>query len=161
MARQLILRKFRVLSLSAVIVAALLVQNQAIAAQLQVTWIDNSDNETGFKIDRRTATAGPFTQIAAVGANVNSYIDANLANGTTYCYRVRAYNSAGESPYVEACKGTVQLYTLTVGKAGRGTGTIASSPAGINCGITCTASLSAGTIVNLTATPNAGSAFVG
>ncbi len=161
MARQLILRKFRVLTLSAVIVAALLVQNQAIAAQLQLTWADNSNNETGFKIERSTATTGPFSQIATVGANVDSYIDANLANGTTYCYRVRAYNSAGESPYVEACKATVQLYTLTVGKAGSGTGTVASTPTGINCGIACTASLSAGTIVNLTATPSAGSAFVG
>jgi Divergent InlB B-repeat domain/Prenyltransferase and squalene oxidase repeat len=51
--------------------------------------------------------------------------------------------------------------TLTVTKAGSGSGTVTSSPAGIDCGATCAASFSNGTIVTLTATPDAGSTFTG
>lgn len=50
---------------------------------------------------------------------------------------------------------------LTVLPAGNGAGTVTSSPAGINCGATCTASFPAGTAVALTATPNAASTFAG
>ncbi len=54
-----------------------------------------------------------------------------------------------------------QAYTLTVTKAGAGTGTVTSSPAGINCGADCSESYASGTVVTLTATPNAGSVFAG
>ena len=53
------------------------------------------------------------------------------------------------------------LVNLTVGKAGAGSGTVVSSPAGIACGAACTAGFSAGTLVTLTATPAAGSGFAG
>ena len=49
--------------------------------------------------------------------------------------------------------------TLTVTKAGTGSGTVTSSPAGINCGATCSASFAKNTNVTLTATPDAGSSF--
>jgi hypothetical protein len=51
--------------------------------------------------------------------------------------------------------------TLTVSKSGAGSGTVTSSPAGINCGATCSAQFSSGTSVTLTATPAAGSTFTG
>jgi uncharacterized protein (DUF2141 family) len=51
--------------------------------------------------------------------------------------------------------------TLTVSKAGDGTGTVTSSPAGINCGADCSEVYSPGTVVTLTASPAAGSAFTG
>ena len=48
-----------------------------------------------------------FLALTTLGANESSYTDANLANGTTYCYRVRAFNSVGGSPYSnEACATT-------------------------------------------------------
>jgi hypothetical protein len=50
---------------------------------------------------------------------------------------------------------------LTVTKSNSGSGTVTSSPAGINCGATCTAQIAGGATVTLTATPSAGSVFGG
>jgi uncharacterized protein (DUF2141 family) len=52
-------------------------------------------------------------------------------------------------------------YTLTVTKAGTGSGTVTSNPAGINCGAGCSEEYNQGTSVTLTATPDSGSAFTG
>ncbi len=52
-------------------------------------------------------------------------------------------------------------YTLTTTKAGIGSGTITSNPAGISCGSTCSSSLAYGTLVTLVATPDATSSFSG
>ncbi len=52
-------------------------------------------------------------------------------------------------------------YALTVSKAGTGTGTVSSSPAGINCGATCSANFASGASVTLTAAPATGSSFAG
>jgi hypothetical protein len=52
-------------------------------------------------------------------------------------------------------------FTLVVAKVGTGSGTVTSSPAGIDCGTTCSTSYTANTVVNLTASPAAGSIFAG
>ncbi len=53
------------------------------------------------------------------------------------------------------------LYTLTVSKEGPGSGTVTSSPSGIDCGSDCSESYNQKTIVILTAKPDADSAFGG
>jgi lysophospholipase L1-like esterase len=50
---------------------------------------------------------------------------------------------------------------LTVSKAGTGAGTVTSSPAGINCGATCSANFTSGASVTLTAAATSGSTFAG
>ena len=55
----------------------------------------------------------------------------------------------------------VQSFTLAVVKAGTGTGTMTSSPAGINCTANCSGTFNSGTAVTLTAAPAAGSVFAG
>jgi photosystem II stability/assembly factor-like uncharacterized protein len=55
----------------------------------------------------------------------------------------------------------VRLHALGVTKAGTGSGPVSSSPAGITCGSTCSATFAAGTPVQLTATANSGSMFTG
>jgi hypothetical protein len=50
---------------------------------------------------------------------------------------------------------------LTVGKVGKGSGTVASSPLGVSCGADCTELYATGTVVTLTATPAPGSRFMG
>jgi hypothetical protein len=52
-------------------------------------------------------------------------------------------------------------HTLSVTKAGSGTGSVTSSPAGINCGSTCAAAFDTGASVTLTATADSGSDFTG
>lgn len=52
-------------------------------------------------------------------------------------------------------------YTLSVSKPGSGSGTVTSSPGGIDCGDTCSAGYAAGSQVTLTESPAAGSAFAG
>ena len=67
---------------------------------------------------------------------------------------------AGSGPTTSAPPGTTS-FTLTVTKAGMGSGRVTSSPAGIDCGATCTATFASGTAVTLTAVPVAGSLFAG
>ena len=55
----------------------------------------------------------------------------------------------------------IATYTLSVFKSGHGSGTVTSSPAGINCGTDCTETYNSGTSVTLTATAAADSTFAG
>src|SRR5262249_53333136 len=153
--KQNLLRCFILIFFS--VLTALSWQSQAIAGQLQLTWTDNSNNENGFKIERKLGT-GTFSQIVTVGVNVTTYTDTNLTDGATYCYRLAAFNSAGTSSYsAEACA-TVKS-TLSITKVG--TGTVTSSPAGINCGSDCSEAYLSNTIVTLSATAAAGFLFAG
>jgi hypothetical protein len=52
-------------------------------------------------------------------------------------------------------------YALTVSKAGAGNGAVSSNPAGVTCGITCTASFANGALITLTAAADSGSTFAG
>jgi hypothetical protein len=142
---------------------ALSLSREAFAAQLQLAWIDNSANEDGFKIERMTGATGAFVPIATVGASVTSYTDPNLSEGTYYCYRVKAFNSAGDSSSVEACQTTaaLQTFVLSITKSGSGSGTVSSNPVAVNCGTNCNATLTTGATVTLVATAAAGSSFTG
>jgi len=66
--------------------------------RIDLAWVDTSNNETGFGIERST-NGTTFTEVATVGANVTSYSDTGLTSKTFYYYRVRAYNSIGSSGY--------------------------------------------------------------
>jgi hypothetical protein len=56
---------------------------------------------------------------------------------------------------------SLNTYTLSVTKAGTGSGTISSNPPGISCGTTCSASFNYNTAVTLTAAASTGSTFTG
>jgi hypothetical protein len=75
-----------------------LVTTPTSSSRIDLTWQDNSDDETGFKIERKTGS-GSYSQIAAVGAGVTSYSNASLGVSTTYYYRVRAYKGTLNSGY--------------------------------------------------------------
>ncbi len=84
------------------------------SSQINLSWTDNSSNESGFKIERSTSATSGFSQIATVGANATSYSNSGLSASTTYYYRVRAYNSAGDSGYSNTASATTQGTTITV-----------------------------------------------
>jgi Galactose oxidase-like, Early set domain/Fibronectin type III domain/Kelch motif len=77
----------------------------ASSSQINLSWSDNSSNETGFKVER-AKNGKAFKQIAAVGANITTYADTGLRASTTYRYRVRAYNGAGNSNYSNIASAT-------------------------------------------------------
>ena len=65
---------------------------------VKLTWKDNANNETGFKIERRK-DGGSFSQIAILGKDACLYTDKQVQKGIKYYYRVRAYNNFGTSSY--------------------------------------------------------------
>lgn len=82
------------------------------AFTVTLTWTDNSDNEDGFGIQaaqtctidaQGNATSGLFNDIGKVGANVQTFADPNASDGE--CYRVFAFNAAGNSEF----SNTVQI----------------------------------------------------
>ena len=132
----------------------------ATAAQLTVSWVDNSGGVAGFSLERRASGSSVYSVVASLPVGATSWTDGAVTSGSTYCYRVRAVSSGSTSGYSnEACKapGT----GLSVVKAGTGSGTVVSSPAGINCGTVCSATFSASTVVTLSATASSGSTFAG
>ena len=62
---------------------------------LRLNWNDISNNESGFKIERKLN--GSFSVIGTVSANTTTYDDNSISTGQTYIYRVYSYNSAGNS----------------------------------------------------------------
>jgi len=82
-----------------------LVATAASCSQINLSWTDNSTDETQFNIERGTDGIN-FNQIATVGANVTTYSNTGLTASTTYYYRVRAYNSGGYSGYTNTANAT-------------------------------------------------------
>lgn len=74
---------------------------QAVAvshSQIDVTWQDNSSNETGFEVYRSTTGAtGAFTALGGTDAGAVSYRDGTGTPSTTYCYQVRAFRTIGKN----------------------------------------------------------------
>jgi hypothetical protein len=64
---------------------------------IDMTWNDNSDNEDGFRVERRLGQGGSFSTVATLGAGVESHTDTGRDPDTEYCYRVIAHNADGDS----------------------------------------------------------------
>lgn len=84
------------------------------SATVNLTWTDNANNETGFKVERSTDGSN-FTEIADITtADTQTYQDASANEGTTYHYRVLAYNTTGSSAF----SNVAQTTTGTTGISG-------------------------------------------
>jgi thermitase len=64
---------------------------------VSLAWKDNSNNEAGFQIERKTGST--WQLLTTVGANTKTFTDASTARRTSYSYRVRAFNVACSSAY--------------------------------------------------------------
>jgi hypothetical protein len=102
--------RFHQFFLCSLIFGVLSWHHEADSGLLHLTWSDDSQNQDGFEIERRSADTGEFSFIAVVPGHQTWYSDHNLAYNTTYCYRIRAYNKTGDSPYShELCATTLAL----------------------------------------------------
>ena len=73
------------------------------ATSVVLTWKDNARNETGFRLERKVGR-GRFQEILTLPANTTRVTVGELAPGTLYSFRVRAFNASGVSPYTEVVK---------------------------------------------------------
>ncbi len=69
------------------------------SSQINLGWTDNSSNELGFILERKTGSTGTWTDRDTLAANVVEFHDTYLSPNTQYYYRITAYNSGGESAY--------------------------------------------------------------
>ncbi|MDP8237526.1 MAG: fibronectin type III domain-containing protein [Candidatus Hatepunaea meridiana] len=60
-------------------------------SKIDLLWDDNSENELGFRIERRTGVEGVWQELNLVDRDVVSFQDRNLEPDKTYYYRVQAY----------------------------------------------------------------------
>jgi Fe-S cluster biogenesis protein NfuA len=113
------------------------------------------------------AATAPAGAVVYSSSGVCSNVGATftMTSGTGTC--TVKYDQPGNDSYnvapqvVETVSAAVPRFTLTIAKAGGGSGTVTSSAGGINCGTTCAADFDSGTSVALTATPAENSTFAG
>jgi len=86
--------------------------------EVVLNWLDNSNNETSFRVERQVN--GTFQEIQTTGANVTSARVSGLAAGTSYVFRVRAANASGYSAYSNTATVTTSAPNATVPAAPTG-----------------------------------------
>lgn len=128
--------------------------------------------------DRAGTGSGTITSSPA-GITCGADCSESYPSGTMVSLSAASASGSTFSGWSGACAGTgsctvtmnaaksvtatfsLSTYNLSVSKAGNSSGTVTSSPAGINCGATCSNSYTSGTSVTLTATPVTGASFAG
>ena len=84
----------------------------ASSSQIDLSWTDNSNNESYFRIERKTDQSD-FTELITVNSNVVAYSDNNLVDGTNYTYKICAINTTGSSGYSNEASGITPLNSPT------------------------------------------------
>ena len=74
---------------------------------ISLSWTDNSNNETGFEINRKDSLTGSYSLITTTIQNITSYTDTVSSSGT-YWYRINSTNSNGDSVGTNLVKVTVE-----------------------------------------------------
>ncbi|HYC55506.1 MAG TPA: fibronectin type III domain-containing protein [Candidatus Binatia bacterium] len=89
------------------------------SSQIRLAWVDGSNDESGFRISRRTDIDTAWVDVATVGANSTGYTSSGLTAGIKYYYRVRAYNDQGDS------------VSSNIASASTSGGTVPAAPTGL------------------------------
>ena len=144
---------------------------KAVTAQFQAQSFSLSVTRAGNGIGSVAASSG--------GLLCGITCSATYAGGSSVTLTATAGTNSRFTGWSGACTGTgacvvsmtaarsvtatfdVSRYTLSVSRSGEGAGSVSSSPSGISCGATCSASMAAGASVRLTATAAKGSKFAG
>lgn len=74
---------------------------------VNLIWSDNSTNESGFTIERKTGVAASYVALTNIAANSVFYKDSTVSIGQTYYYRLKAYNADGSSSYSNEVSTTI------------------------------------------------------
>lgn len=90
-----------------------------LATAIGLQWEDNSNNETSFKVERKTGSGGTWSQIGTANANDEAYNDGTVTAGTQYYYRVRASDGAEDSSYSNESD-AIEWTSANVGSASGG-----------------------------------------
>ncbi|GGA84319.1 hypothetical protein GCM10008015_26420 [Flavobacterium palustre] len=72
-----------------------------------VNWIDNSNNEANFVLER-SLDGTDFDQVAELPANTTTYTDSDVVYSTKYYYRLKAINKTDSSNYSDVFELTTQ-----------------------------------------------------
>lgn len=106
-------------------------------SQIDLTWTDNSSDETSFRIERSPDGSTGWASVGTNAAGDNTFSNTGLTCGTQYFYRVFAVNAVGDSAAsntddttTTACPSTVTASGTTVTIATSGTVTI-TGPGGV------------------------------
>lgn len=82
-------------------------------SRIDVRWLDDASNESGFELYRSTTgSIGPFALLAILPANVTTFADADLASSTEYCYRVRWFRPKGSRTWFSSFANVACATTL-------------------------------------------------
>jgi uncharacterized delta-60 repeat protein len=140
-------------------------------ANLTVTKVDLTGGDVGmFKLEKGTCTnLGSFTLTPGQSCNVSVTFTPSSAGTKSTFLRVASNDPfdpwKDEVPWMDNLTGTAvqppTTITLTVTRSGSGTGSVKSSPAGINCGATCSFAFKTNAKVTLTAKADVGNTFTG
>ena len=84
------------------------VSSSATSTSISVSWTDNASDEDGYLVERSASASAGFAQVGTTAANATSYTDGGLTVATTYYYRVRATNAAGNSAWSNVASATTQ-----------------------------------------------------
>jgi fibronectin type 3 domain-containing protein len=82
---------------------------------IRLTWTDNSNNALSFKVYQAVGSCGStFTLLGAANSPATSVSVVGLSPGTTYCYKIKASNSAGDSAFSNSDSATTQSSGATI-----------------------------------------------
>lgn len=84
----------------------LLIATAVSAHEIDLSWTDNASNEDGFIVERSPNGTDTWTVIGGSAADVTTFDDIGLPSGTTFYYRVYAFNGQGNSGYSNIANAT-------------------------------------------------------
>jgi len=128
------------------------------SSQVDLTWTDNSDNETGFSLERSVGGAA-FDQIATLAADATWYSDTSVPDGSVVQYRIQAIDDTSTSAYSNVAQAIVPPAAptgLVVGVDGTGVGISWNDPSGSATGYVVQRSSDGGNTWSTLTTINAG-----
>jgi hypothetical protein len=88
-----------------------LVATRISKGKIRLTWSDNSNNESGFRIEYST-NGSTWKVLTSKAAGTTAYTVGGLRAGTLYSFRVYAYNAYGSSAYTAVAQ-AVAAKTIT------------------------------------------------